>query len=172
MLECIAECTGWYRGCCTADAGVQLGAGLSLHANTPASEITQVNRNQIQVKSVEGILWDQTEIMAQFNTWGARHDLVAGVEGGQEISNPIAYAYTINGINTVPNTTLLNPNEAQPFGGHGLHHVDCAHEIQERGALFHRYDEAGQALRVERRRALGSLRYRLQSGRADCRRQA
>ena len=88
-------------------------------ANTPASEITQVNRNQIQVKSVEGILWDQTEIMAQFKTWGARHDLVAGTEGGQEISNPIRYSYTINKINTVPNATLLDPNEAQPFGGTG-----------------------------------------------------
>jgi catecholate siderophore receptor len=88
-------------------------------ANTPASEITQVNRNQIQVKSVEGILWDQTEIMAQFKTWGARHDLVAGVEGGQEISNPTRYSYTINKINTVPNTTLLDPNEAQPFAGTG-----------------------------------------------------
>jgi len=88
-------------------------------ADTPASEIRQVNRNQIQVKSVEGILWDQTEIVAQFKTWGARHDLVAGVEGGQEISNPTRYSYTINKINTVPNTTLLDPNEAQPFGGTG-----------------------------------------------------
>ena len=88
-------------------------------ANTPASQITIVNRNQIQVKSVEGILWDQTEIMAQFKTWGARHDLVAGAEGGQEISNPTRYSYTINKVNTVPFTSLLDPNEAQPFGGTG-----------------------------------------------------
>jgi catecholate siderophore receptor len=86
---------------------------------TPASEITQVNRNQIQVKSVEGDLWDQTEVTAHFKTWGARHDLVAGAEGGQEISNPIRTSYTINKINTVPETTLLNPNENQPFGGTG-----------------------------------------------------
>jgi len=88
-------------------------------ANTPASQITIVNRNQIQVKSVEGILWDQTEIAAQFKTWAARHDLVAGAEGGQEISNPIRYSYTINKANTVPFTSLLDPNEAQPFGGSG-----------------------------------------------------
>jgi catecholate siderophore receptor len=87
--------------------------------NTPADEITQVNRNQIQTKSVEGILWDQTEMSAQFNALHARHDLVAGVEGGQEISNPTRYSYTISGINTVPDTTLLNPNEAQPFSGTG-----------------------------------------------------
>jgi catecholate siderophore receptor len=86
---------------------------------TPASEITQVNRNQIQVKSVEGDLWDQTEVTAHFKTRNVRHDLVAGVEGGQEISNPIRTSYTINKINTVPDTTLLDPNEGQSFGGTG-----------------------------------------------------
>jgi catecholate siderophore receptor len=86
---------------------------------TPASEITQVNRNQIQTKSVEGILWDQTEVSARFSTAGIRHDLVAGAEGGQEISNPTRYSYTISGVNTVPDTTLLDPNEAQPFAGTG-----------------------------------------------------
>jgi catecholate siderophore receptor len=78
-----------------------------------------VNRNQIQTKSVEGILWDQTEVAAEFNLLHARHDLVAGVEGGEEISNPKRYSYTIGGINTVPSTTLLNPNETQPFSGTG-----------------------------------------------------
>jgi len=78
-----------------------------------------VNRNQIQTKSVEGILWDQTEVSARFNTFGIRHALVAGVEGGQEISNPIRYSYTISGANTVPTTTLVNPNEQQVFGGTG-----------------------------------------------------
>ena len=87
--------------------------------NAPASEITQLNRNQIQTKSVETDLWDQMEVTGHFKTWGARHDLVAGAEGGQETSNPIRYGYTINKINTVPDTTLLDPNEAQPFGGTG-----------------------------------------------------
>jgi catecholate siderophore receptor len=86
---------------------------------TPASQITQVNRNQIQVKSVESDLWDQMEVTARFKTFGVRNALVAGVEGGQEISNPTKYGYTINKINTVPSTTLLNPNEQQPFGGTG-----------------------------------------------------
>lgn len=87
--------------------------------DTPASAITQVNRNQIQVKSVEGDLWDQTEVVARFKVAGMRHDLVAGAEGGQEISNPIRTSYTINKVNTVPETTLLNPNEEQPFSGTG-----------------------------------------------------
>lgn len=88
-------------------------------ANTPASDINILNRNQIQVKSVETDLWDQTEVAADFNVHGIRNDLVAGVEGGQETSNPIRYSYTINKINTVPYTTLLDPNEGQPFGGNG-----------------------------------------------------
>lgn len=87
--------------------------------NTPADEITQVNRNQIQTSSVEGILWDQTELAARFTSLGVKHDLTAGVEGGQEVSNPKRYSYTINGINTVPDTTLLDPNETQPFSGTG-----------------------------------------------------
>ncbi len=91
-------------------------------AYTPAtnpSTITQVNRNQLQIKSVEGDLWDQTELTARFKTFGVRHALVAGVEGGQEISNPIRTSYTINKVNTVPTATLVSPNAQQPFAGTG-----------------------------------------------------
>ena len=78
-----------------------------------------INRNQLQTKSVEGDLWDQTEVTARFKVLRFRNSLVAGVEGGQEISNPIRSSYTINGINTVPSTSLLNPNTQQPFSGTG-----------------------------------------------------
>jgi catecholate siderophore receptor len=78
-----------------------------------------VNRNQLQTKSVEGDLWDQTEVTARFKTFGFRNALVAGVEGGQEISNPIRSSYTINKVNTVPSTSLLNPDAQQPFAGTG-----------------------------------------------------
>jgi catecholate siderophore receptor len=78
-----------------------------------------INRNQLQTKSVEGDLWDQTEVTARFKLLGVRNALVAGVEGGQEISNPIRSSYTINGINTVPSTSLLNPNTQLPFSGTG-----------------------------------------------------
>ena len=78
-----------------------------------------VNRNQIQTKSVEGDLWDQTEVTARFKLLGFKNSLVAGVEGGQEISNPIRSSYTINKINTVPSTSLVDPNTQQPFAGTG-----------------------------------------------------
>jgi catecholate siderophore receptor len=85
---------------------------------TPPSQMT-VNRNQIQVKSVEGDLWDQTEVTAQFKVAGVRNDLAAGVEGGQEISNPTKYSYTANNINTVPSTNLVDPNPHDAFSGEG-----------------------------------------------------
>jgi catecholate siderophore receptor len=78
-----------------------------------------VNRNQIQTKSVEGDLWDQTEITARFKVLGLRNSLAAGVEGGQEISNPIRSSYTINKINTAPSTSLVDPNAQQQFSGTG-----------------------------------------------------
>jgi catecholate siderophore receptor len=84
---------------------------------SPATAL--INRNQLQIKSVEGDLWDNTELTAHFKALGTRNDLVAGVEGGREVSNPIRTSYTINGLNTVPSTTFLNPNTGQPFGGTG-----------------------------------------------------
>ena len=78
-----------------------------------------VNRNQIQTKSVESDLWDQTEVTARFKIFGFKNSLVAGVEGGQEISNPIRSSYTINKINTVPSASLLDPNTQQPFSRTG-----------------------------------------------------
>jgi catecholate siderophore receptor len=80
------------------------------------------------VKSVEGDLWDQLEVSAHFKTWAARHDFIGGLEGGQEISNPIRYSYSLpftsssgakGTINSVPFATLLDPNEDQPFSGTG-----------------------------------------------------
>ena len=78
-----------------------------------------VNRNQIQIKSVESDLWDQTDLSLHFTAARMRHDLVAGIEGGQETSNPIKTNYTIGNINTVPVTSLLEPKEQQPFSGTG-----------------------------------------------------
>jgi catecholate siderophore receptor len=86
-------------------------------ASNPASMV--VNRNQIQVKSVEGDLWDQTELTARFKVHGIQNNFAGGVEGGQEISNPIRTSYTLNKVNTVPATNLANPNPADSFAGTG-----------------------------------------------------
>jgi catecholate siderophore receptor len=86
--------------------------------STPAADIT-VNRNQIQIKSVEGDLWDQTEVTAHFKTFVIRNDFAGGVEGGREVSNPIKTSYTEFGINSVTPTNLANPNPSDVFAGVG-----------------------------------------------------
>lgn len=85
---------------------------------TPASQ-ELVNRNQLQIKSVEGDLWDQTEVTARFKFAGVRSNFVGGVEGGQEISNPIRTSYTENKINSVTPTNLAHPNPQDVFSGIG-----------------------------------------------------
>jgi catecholate siderophore receptor len=89
------------------------GAACTYTPATPADQIA-VNRNQLQVKSVEGDLWEQTELTARFKVLGLRNDFVGGAEGGQEISNPVRTTYK----NVTP-TNLANPNPADPFSGTG-----------------------------------------------------
>jgi catecholate siderophore receptor len=87
---------------------------------TPLDQV-QVNRNQIAVNSVESFLWDQADATATGKVLGLHHTAVFGIEGGRETSDPIRIGFyqTVNGvsINTVPTTSLLRPNEYQPFSG-------------------------------------------------------
>lgn len=118
--------------CSNAGASVPVGGFLSA---LPTSSVTGavcpytpgtfnpaaalVNRNQLQIKSVEGDLWNQTEVTTHFTLGGIRNNFVGGVEGGREVSNPIRTSYTINKLNSVPAASFLNPNTAQPFAGTG-----------------------------------------------------
>jgi catecholate siderophore receptor len=86
--------------------------------STPPAQIT-VNRNQLQIKSVEGDLWDQTELTARFKLFGIKNDFAGGAEGGREVSNPIRTSYAINKINTVPSTNLVTPTPTDVFSGTG-----------------------------------------------------
>jgi catecholate siderophore receptor len=86
--------------------------------STPPTQIV-VNRNQLQISSVEGELWDQTELTAKFKLAGIRNDFAGGVEGGREISNPRKTSYTENKINSVTPTNLVNPNTSDVFSGTG-----------------------------------------------------
>ena len=87
---------------------------------TPASQIA-VNRNQLQVRSVEGDLWDQTEVTAKFKVLGVRNNFAGGVEGGQEISDPVRTGYTIKtgslSLNSAPATNLADPGPRDAFSG-------------------------------------------------------
>jgi catecholate siderophore receptor len=90
-------------------------------AYTPETDpaAIEVNRNQLQIKSVEGDLWGQAEMTARFKLLGMKNHFDAGVEGGREVSNPIRTSHTINKVNTVPSANLLHPNAAEPFSGTG-----------------------------------------------------
>ena len=83
----------------------------TLTPETPLDDIN-VTRNQIAVNSLETFLSDQLDATFDFNTGSLKHTVVAGVEGGRETSSPTRFAWS-----GVPGTSLLNPDESQPFSG-------------------------------------------------------
>ena len=97
---------------------------------TPQTPLDQllVNRNQIATDSTETFLWDQADASLSGKFLGVRHMAVAGVEGGRETSSPVRPTFyapqVINGkvasINTVPTTSLLQPDWSVPFSGTAL----------------------------------------------------
>ncbi len=95
-----------------------------------------VNRNQLQVKSVEGDLWDQTELTARFRLFGVRNAFVGGVEGGQEISNPVRSSFTYNKLNVVPSTTLIHPDEDQLFDSRTAYVSSITHTKSKSVGLY------------------------------------
>ncbi len=107
---------GWVSSLLTSAVNTKLVCAFT-QASAPSTIV--VNRNQIITKSVEGDLWDQTEILLHFKVLGVRNNFTGGVEGGQEISNPIRTSYVINSINTVPTTNLLIPTPSDVFSGTG-----------------------------------------------------
>jgi catecholate siderophore receptor len=87
---------------------------------TPQTPLDQVmvNRNQLAGSSDEAQLWDQADITYTGKLFGIRQTAVLGAEGGRESSDPIRVKYTNPaGINTVPLTSLLNPDPDQSFSG-------------------------------------------------------
>lgn len=87
----------------------QIPAGVTLA--TPLSSIA-VNRHEIGVNSVETFLDDQLDMTAHLESGFIRHNIVSGIEGGRETSDPTRPTWT-----NVPTTNLLNPNPDQAFSG-------------------------------------------------------
>ena len=105
---------------------------------TPATDPAEiaVNRNQLQIKSVEGDLWAQAELTARFEVLGVRNDFDGGIEGGREVSNPIRTSHTINKINTVPSANLLHPDTDDRFSGTGYITTVVHTKSQSAGLYF------------------------------------
>ena len=78
---------------------------------TPLSAIT-INRNQLVSNSVEAFLANQTDVTLKFQTGAVKHTAVVGVELDREDSDPTRPRYT-----GVPTTSLLAPDDTQPFAG-------------------------------------------------------
>lgn len=86
-------------------------ATTGVTATTPLSAI-QVNRALQGGRSRETFLQNQMDLLADFHTGILEHNLAAGWEIGPETSRP---TYD-NGLN-IPRTSLIDPNEDQPFSG-------------------------------------------------------
>jgi catecholate siderophore receptor len=97
-------------------------------ATDPATIV--VNRNQIAVQSVENDLWQQDEVELHFKLAGIAQTVVAGIEGGREMSNPTKFTFT-----GVPTATLLNPNENLPFSGTGVV-SSVTHALSDSGGIY------------------------------------
>ncbi|MHB1022359.1 MAG: TonB-dependent siderophore receptor [Acidobacteriaceae bacterium] len=80
---------------------------------TPMSDLV-VNRNQITVDSVEGMLWGQSDATVHFKTGFVDHTAVVGIEGGRETSDPTRTTFS-----NVPTASALHPDPDQPFTGTG-----------------------------------------------------
>ncbi len=94
----------------------------SITPSTPLDQVI-VNRNQIATDSTEGLLWDQFDATVHAQTFGISHVIVIGAEGGQETSTPVRPTFNYvnpagKTVNSVPTTSLLDPNEDQAFSGH------------------------------------------------------
>lgn len=117
-------------GLLTAPTNIFNSAQLCLYTQASDPATILVNRNQIAVQSVENDLWQQDEAVLHFKVAGIAQSVVAGIEGGREMSNPTRFTYT-----GVPSATLLNPNENLPFSGTGAL-SSVTHALSDSGGIY------------------------------------
>lgn len=84
-------------------------AGVDLE--TPLDAI-DVSRNQIALRSNETSLDNQLDLTVRAKSGPFVHTLVFGGEAARETSSPVRFSYA-----GVPGTSLLNPDENEPFRG-------------------------------------------------------
>lgn len=86
------------------------GYSILIAPGTPYSSLT-VSRNQLDGTSLETFLENQSDITGKFSTGFIKHTLVAGIEAGEETSDPRRFT-TIGPYSTTP---LTDPNSGQPY---------------------------------------------------------
>jgi catecholate siderophore receptor len=80
---------------------------------TPTSQIV-VSRTGVQRDQTDTSVFNTTELVYKFSTWGLKHTLVTGVEAGHETNDVTRW-----GFSGVPNTTLDDPNNFSSLAGMG-----------------------------------------------------
>lgn len=118
LLRDIARYAHYERKWQITEPQVNNASSGSITPSTPLDQV-MVNRNQLAGNSDEAQLWDQAEATYSGKLLNIRQTGVLGAEGGKESSDPvrIRFANPVTGVNTVPLTSLLNPDPAQPFSG-------------------------------------------------------
>ncbi len=97
---------------------------------TPLDSI-QLSRNQLAAESTEASFDEQLDLTANFETGGLRHTLLTGVEAGRDISDPTRLAYA-----GMPTTSLLNPNEDDPFTHYTVTTSSIVNTTANSGAVY------------------------------------
>lgn len=89
------------------------GAAGTAQLTPPGTSLGLINvsRNQLYGTSLETFVQNQADVTAKFDTFFINHTFVAGVELGEETSDPRRYS-TIGPFSTTP---LTNPNSGQVF---------------------------------------------------------
>lgn len=118
LLRDIARYAHYERKWQITEPQVNNASSGSITPSTPLNEV-MVNRNQLAGHSDEAQLWDQAEVTYSGKLLHVRQTAVLGAEGGKESSDPVRtrFANPVTGLNTVPLTSLLDPNPDQPFSG-------------------------------------------------------
>jgi catecholate siderophore receptor len=118
LLRDVARYAHYERKWQITEPQVNNASSGTITPSTPLAEV-MVNRNQLAGHSDEAQLWDQADVTYSGKLLGIRQTAVLGAEGGKESSDPVRtrFANPISGLNTVPLTSLLDPDPEQPFSG-------------------------------------------------------
>lgn len=118
LLSDIARYAHYERKWQITEPQVNNASSGSITPSTPLDQV-MVNRNQLAGHSDEAQLWDQAEATYAGKLLDVRQTAVLGAEGGKESSDPVRTRFVnpVTGLNTVPLTSLLDPDPDQPFSG-------------------------------------------------------
>jgi len=101
---------------------------------TPFTPLSAINltRNMIIGDSVETFLQNQTDAVANFNTWDLKHTAVGGIEIGRETSDPSRF----NTTPAAPAANLLAPGSSIEYHNTALIRANPHTEAQTAAAYF------------------------------------